>query len=262
MPSFSLRHIQIILMLLMLSSCSVINKHFVQKTDLPYLQGEGEYKAPAAEPYKIEPNDVLSISLNSSNPAMNQFFNRQTGQSVGASQLNNAAIYFTGYMVNDSGYVDIPKLGKVFAKGKTVTEIEHLISQEMAKHVLEYSVSVKLANFRVTILGEVARPGVYYFYEENVNILQAIAMGGEFSSYANRKKVRLIREYPEKTVAQVVDLSGTDVLSSNAYKLRSKDVIYIEPLRSKTFMENTRTISVVLSVITAALTLFRILQTQ
>ncbi len=262
MPSFSLRHIQIILILLVLSSCSVINKNFVKKTDLPYLQGEGEYKLATSGPYKIEPNDVLSISLNSSNPAMNQFFNRQTGQAMGASQLNNAAIYFTGYMVNDSGYVEIPKLGRVLAKGKTVNEIENLIGQEMAKHVVEYSVSVKLANFRVTVLGEVARPGVYYFYEDNVNILQAIAMGGEFSSYANRKKVRLVREYSDKTVAQVVDLSSADVLASDAYKLRSKDVIYVEPLGSKTFMENTRTISVVLSVITAALTLFRILQTQ
>jgi polysaccharide biosynthesis/export protein len=260
MPSFSLKHIQLFLMLLMLSSCSVFNKHFVKQTDLPYLQGEGEYKLAPVEPYRIEPNDVLSISMNSSNPTVNQFFNRQTGQSIGSSQLNNAAIYFTGYMVSDSGYVDIPKLGKVLVKGKTVTEIEDLIGKEVAKHVVEYSVSVKLANFRVTILGEVARPGVYYFYEDNVNILQAIAMGGEFSSYANRKKVKLVRESQEKTVAQIVDLSSTDVLTSNAYKLRSKDIIYVEPLRSKTFMENTRTISVVLSVITAALTLFRLLQ--
>ena len=133
----------------------------------------------------------------------------------------------------------------------------------MSKYLKEFSVTAKLVNFRVTVLGEVKMPSTYYFYETKVTALQVISLAGDFGEYANRKQVRIVRDYAKKSESFVLDFSNTaSIMSSQQFLLRTGDVIYVEPLKSKNFNINSRVISVVLSALTAALTLYRIIQTN
>jgi polysaccharide export outer membrane protein len=242
----------------LLSSCA----NFLRKQDQPYLQvGPSSQAKSPMEAYRIQPRDLLTINLNSPDVNTNAYFNRE-GTGTRMAQLNPTSLYVNGYLVSDSGTVNLPMIGVQQVNGMTMEEMESHITQQLAKYITEFSVSVKLANFRVTVLGEVTRPAMYYFYESKVTLLQALSMAGDFQEYANRKKVRIVREWPDRTETFEIDLSKGDALVQEAFLMRTGDVVYVEPIQAKLFNTNSRVISVVLSAITAALTLYRIIQTN
>lgn len=245
------------------SSCSGFKSNFIRKQDQPYIQVDSKetldkYKL---ETYKVQARDLLSVSLNSPDLNTNLYFNRE-GSSNRINQPNSISLYFTGYLVSDSGYINLPMIGKHSVVNRTAEDIEDSISKELSKYLKEFSVSVKLANFRITLLGEVSQPGTYYFYESKVTLLQALSMAGDFDEYANRSKLRIVRDLPEKTLTFEIDLKNKDFLSSQEFILRTGDIIYVEPLKSKVFSANRNVLTIVISSITAALTLYRIIQTQ
>ena len=258
-----IKYTYFILVIFLFSSCNGIKNNFLKKTDQPFIQinDNTQLKKYNLESYTIQPRDLITVNLNSPDLNTNIYFNKESG-GMRINQPNATSLYLSGYLVNDSGYVNLPMIGIHMVKGKTVEEIELSISKELEKYLKEFSVSVKLANFRVSVLGEVVRPGTFYFYESKVTILQALSMAGDFQEYANRSQVRVVREFPDKTETYVLNLKGEDFISSQQFLLRTGDVIYIEPLKAKVFNTNSRVISLVLSTITAAFTLYRIIQTQ
>jgi polysaccharide biosynthesis/export protein len=258
-----IKYIYFIAAILLFSGCKSVKSNFLRKNDQPYIQiSDGESLAKYnLESYTVQPRDLLTINLNSPDINTNLYFNKEGG-GMRVNQPNATSLYLSGYLVTDSGYVNLPMIGHHEVVGKTVEEIEIRISEELKKYLKEFSVSVKLANFRVSVLGEVVRPGTFYFYESKVTILQALSTAGDFQEYADRSQVRVVREMPDKTETFLLNLKGADFLSSQQFLLRTGDVIYIEPLKSKVFNTNSRVISLVLSTITAAFTLYRIIQTQ
>ncbi len=247
---------------IIIGSCGGVRRQFLRKVDQPYLQDAK--KAPtqySIEEYKIQPRDLLAVNLNSPDENTNIYFNRETG-GMRINQPNPIALYTAGYLVDDDGNVNLPLIGLTQVSGKTTGQIEQQVSEKVAKYLKEFSVSVKLTNFRVTLLGEVSRPGTYYFYESKVTVLQALSQAGDFQEYADRKKVRLIRDINGEVSTYELDLTNQEILSSEQFLLMPNDVIYVEPLKSKVFNTNSRVLALVLSSVTAALTLFRIIQTS
>lgn len=249
-----------LLLLLFSTSCSVVKNNFLQKEDLLYLQDQGSsYEKYKLEQYQIQPRDLLAINLTTPTLNTSMYFNRDNSSALRPNQSDPATLYRTGYSVTDSGLIDLPMLGNVMVAGKTITEIEDHISEKMKVYLKEFSISVKLTNFRVTLLGEVVQPGTFYFYEDKVTLLQAISQARGFSDFANVSKVRIIRDNSDKVETFILDMKSPDIVSNQRFILTQGDVIYVETLKAKTFRNNSTPISIILSVISLAVTTIAII---
>ncbi|MCI5057015.1 MAG: polysaccharide biosynthesis/export family protein, partial [Flavobacteriales bacterium] len=164
-----------------------------------------------------------------------------------------STLFYKGYLVDRDGDLNLPLIGKTKAEGRTILELETLLTEKLKEFYKYPFVSVKFASFQVTVLGEVAMPGVHQVYNKHLNLFQAVAMAGDMTSLANRNKVRIIREYGDKTETHYLDFTAPDLIDSEFYFLQPNDVIYVEPSRLKAFNVNTRITNVILSLVSIGL---------
>lgn len=243
------------LSLLLFSSC-------VKYKKLVYLDGTGEqkYVNQSLLTYKIRPFDNLYIELNSLEQNTSQYFTTPlaTDDSRG-NQVSNALFYIRGFMVSDSGYVDLPTLGKIHVAGLTTREIKEKIDHNLEEYMKFASVSVKLINYRVTVFGEVALPGVQYVYEEKYTLLQALAQAGSISEYGESTEIRLVRETEEGTRIVFLDITDPAIVSSEYFFLLPNDVIYVEPIRARAFNLNARILTITLSITSLGLAILNLI---
>jgi polysaccharide export outer membrane protein len=190
----------------------------------------------------IEKNDLLSVTISSPNAAASQPFN--TVVTVSTQTLGYTATQAAGYLVDQDGYIDLPMLGRIKAAGLTKQALKDNITKVLVdnKYLLFPVVSVRYLNFKVTVLGEVARPTVVNVPDEKINILEALGFAGDLTIYARRDNIALIREEQGKRIVKRLDLNSGNLLTSPYYYLLSGDIIYVEPNKSKVSQaSNTRT---------------------
>jgi polysaccharide export outer membrane protein len=159
-----------------------------------------------------------------------------------------ANLYLNGSTINSLGKIEIPVIGKVYLLGQNLEEAKKSIQKAVDEYLKDAIVIVKLANFQVTILGEVNRPGTFPVFKENVTIFEALAMAGDLSDYANRQKLKIVRTHNNKKKIYKVDLTDQQLLLSDFYYLRNDDMIYVEPLKYRTFRKSQS--QIVLSALT------------
>jgi polysaccharide biosynthesis/export protein len=225
-----------------------------------YLQDK-EGVAPVTEfqnikpDYKIKPGDYLYIRILTLDQKSNEVFSSIAGSAAGNSYMNitDQNLYLTSYYVNDSGYISFPLLGKIGASGKTITEMEESMNKSVSEILREASVVVKLVMYNVSILGEVKNPGKYPIYNNRVNIFEALAMANDLTTFANRNKVQIIRNQGNKNNIVTVDLQDKSILTSPYYYLQPNDIIYIEPLKNKSFAFETFPYALILGSISTLL---------
>ncbi len=198
--------------------------------------------------YQIQFKDELYIKVNSLNPETYVFFN---GGDINSNYNNNdVSLYLNSYTVNDSGYVELPVVGKVKIVGQTVKEASTTLEKALKKYLTEVSVVVKLSGFKVTLLGEVKRPGRYTSYVSQMNILEALALAGDMTSYGNRERVFLIREENGKEQVYFLNLLDRKLINQSNFNLLPNDIIYVESLNAKTWGFETFPYSIILSSLT------------
>jgi len=218
----------------------------VPQTKMKYLQDkEGdtvrtEFKILKPD-YKIKPGDYLYVRVLSLDQKSNELFASIAGSAASNSYMNitDQNLYLTSYLVNDSGYISFPLLGKIYAKGLTVKEMEVNLNKSVSEILKEASVVVKLVMYNVSILGEVKNPGKFSIYNDRVNIFEALAMANDLTAFANRSKIQIIRNEGNKTNIVTIDLQSKDIFSSPYYYLQPNDIIYAEPLKEKAWAFET-----------------------
>lgn len=206
---------------LLFSSC-------VPLKDFVYLQGDLEnVEEKAPEAYRVQPHDNLYIQV-ISNDELSIYFNLGTKDQY----LNsNAAIELSSYKVDVDGNISFPYAGTINVKGKTTEEIKELLGVQISKKIVDFSIVVKLVNRQVSLIGEFNGPGNYTFYKDRLTLFEAISLGRDLTDLANRHTVKVIREIDgEKTVA-TLDLTQSEILSSEFYYILPNDIIYVEPSR-------------------------------
>jgi len=205
--------------------------------------------------YKIKPGDYLYIRILTLDQKSNEVFSSIAGSAAGNSYMNitDQNLYLTSYYVNDSGYISFPLLGKISASGKTISEMEESMNKSVSEILREASVVVKLVMYNVSILGEVKNPGKYPIYNNRVNIFEALAMANDLTTFANRNKVQIIRNQGNKNNIVTVDLQDKSILTSPYYYLQPNDIIYIEPLKNKSFAFETFPYALILGSISTLL---------
>ncbi|MCT4603975.1 MAG: polysaccharide biosynthesis/export family protein [Marinifilum sp.] len=231
------------------------------KKDLVYLQDvEAEVLAPefvAKVPeYKIKTNDNLFVSIKSMNPEISQLYN--PAQSMGGQQGTRNLYsqlpdqYLNGYQVDSNGNISLPIIGNIGVAGLTQREAQAKVQEHADEYLKDASVKVKLLNFKVTVMGEVTTPGVYYNYNSSLSILEAISMANGITDHAKINRVLVIRTNNNESKTYRVDLSSKNFLKSEAFFIQPNDVIYIEPHKIKNTDMNSNVYSLLLSTVSTA----------
>ena len=183
----------------------------------------------------VQPEDQLSIVVNSKDPLLADLFNLPiVTHRVGYTQqssLNNSQ-YVSAYTVDHQGQIDFPVLGKINVGGKTREQIAGQIKNELIKRNLvnDPVVIVEYGNLFVSVLGEVAHPGRFPISRDKITVLDAISQAGDLTIYGNRENVCVLREEGgHQNVYRLNLTSGGELFSSPAYYLQQKDIVYVEP---------------------------------
>ncbi len=215
------------LVALLMSSCNT-SKEIIYLQDVR-LESPEEIKA--AETITIEPKDMLSIVVSSSQPDAARIFNLP----IMATQASNGDLmydsYLNGYVVDGDGYIDFPVVGKIKASGLNRWQLQDRIMETLRDKKLldDPVVTVDFMNFKVSILGEVTAPGTYSIKSDKVSVLEAIAMARDLTIYGKRDEVYVIREEGGQRHSYKLDLRSSDIFDSPAYYLKQNDVIYVQP---------------------------------
>lgn len=180
---------------------------------------------------KIQSNDLLGITVTSPDPQATLMFNLASAPAPSNPSMSSSA----GYLVTSDGYIKFPELGEIKVLGLTKQQLEEGITTMLLKRKLlkDPIVVVRHLNFRVTVLGEVARPSVINVPSEKISMLEAIGLAGDITIYGKRDNVLLIREENGVKISRRFNLNTSELFSSDFYYLKSNDVIYVEPNKAR-----------------------------
>jgi polysaccharide export outer membrane protein len=221
-------------MLFFVSSC-------VPKKKMVYLQSETSSNDTVFNyhrtDYKLQANDIIDVKIISLDEEVNKLFNTSvTTSSNGAQAANLGDLYYaTGYSIDDSGKVSLPIIGEVNVRNKTLEEARKEIDLHVLKYFSKYYLSVKLGGIRFSALGEFNRPGKFTMLQNQATIFEAIAVAGDLNMVASRVDIKIIRQYPEGTKIHTINLLDRNLISTPFYFIQPNDVIYVEPLKAKSW---------------------------
>jgi len=204
--------------------------------------------------YEIQPGDNLYIKINSLEEKSTTYFNEVSGSA--GSNVSGSNLYLNSYLVNDTGYFHFPSLGYIYVKGKTAEEIQMGLEKRLSDYLIDPVVIVRLASFRITLLGEFKNPGKYDVYQSNINLFEAVSMGGDLTDFAKRNKISIIRQTGNGSKIVRVDMNDKRILSSDYFYLLPNDIVYAEPIRAKAFVTTSFPYGMVFSTISMVLVLY------
>ncbi|NDK57502.1 polysaccharide biosynthesis/export family protein [Pontibacter fetidus] len=242
-----------IIALLLLASCS--QRNLVYFSDLKEQDVYSEKIINNAEP-QIQPGDILSITVNSLSPESNILFNKggAVSPTADASILNASnKIKDEGYLVDESGAVDFPVLGKVMVTGLTAKEAKDKFVTQLSKYLKDPIVNVRFLNFKVTVIGEVNRPSTFEVPNGKVSVLEALGMAGDMTVYGKRENVLIVREKEGQRSMTRINLNNKEFLASPYFYLQQNDIVYVEPDKAKAAQANpnNRFIPIMVAAISA-----------
>lgn len=207
----------------------------------------------------IQAGDLLNIKIYENSVDISKTFSSTSENNIG--NLNsNAAVYLSGFPVYQNGVINHPAIGDLKISGYTIQEARALLQERFNEIISGVTVSLSLINHRYTILGEVNNPGLYVSYNEQINILEALGQAGGFSEFANSSRIKIIRKSSNGKSSSMhrLNLSDDKFLTSNKFYIMPNDIIYVEPLKSKSFNLTYKQISPLISSISAAVSIINL----
>jgi len=197
------------------------------------------------EPLKLQTNDEVQVTVSSTSPEASQFFNLiavAPAPSVnGETKGSESQGYINIYRVSSDGFITMPVLRDIKAAGLTTEELKANISEKLKEYLKDAVVTVRLTNFKVTVIGEVDRPVVIPVNGQTINVLEAVGAAGDMTVFGIRKNVKVIRKLPDgSTEVALLNFNKSDVLQSPYFQLKQNDIVYVQPSRNKAVL-GTRT---------------------
>ncbi|WP_026452709.1 polysaccharide biosynthesis/export family protein [Aequorivita capsosiphonis] len=225
------------LQLFILAVCSLLLSSCVSNKKILYFQDAEAYSLTdiVYTENTIQPNDILSVTISAAMPETALPYNKNSGSNAVVNNNNLEVMKLQGYLVNAQGFISIPVLGKVLAKGETSTGLEDKIASllETGGHLVDPVVTARLLNAKVTVLGEVKVPGTFGFTEQNLTVPQALGYAGDLTINGKRDEIMLIRELDGKRKITRLDLTTADWMDDPEYNIKPNDILVVEPNRAK-----------------------------
>lgn len=240
------------LLLSVLFSCTSQKKLVYFQGNIPQLKESDIYKL------RIYPGDILSINIFTINAEAYPYL----AVPADKPSSDNRSAYEKGYIVNDKGEVKLPLIGSVLLTGKTMSEATQILEAKFKEFMEDPIVTVKKLNFKITVLGEVNRPGTYQILNEHATLPEVLGMAGDLSVYGDRQKVRIIREENQQTKDFFIDMTDASSLSAEIYYLHPDDIIYVQPLKRRAFQNISPSVTIFTSIVTTAVIALTFIITQ
>lgn len=230
------RNLWLLLLPFLLTACQSYKK-------VPYFQNvevvnEAEQQEKLYDA-KIMPKDLLTIVVSCTNPELAIPFNLTVASNAGIAVSTSSYVttqpVLQPYLVDNEGNINFPVLGELKLGGLTKREAEQLIIDKLKPYMKETPiVTVRMVNYKISVIGEVTRPGTFTISNEKVNLLEALAMAGDMTVYGLRDNVKLIREDANgKQQIVTLDLNNAETILSPYYWLQQNDIIYVTPNKAK-----------------------------
>lgn len=230
--------------------------------DLPDTTKIANLKIPGYTPPVINEGDILSISILTIDAANSSNVNLANAGAPTQSGVNQSDL--SGYPVDKEGYIEMLELGKIKVKGLTIEQAHDAILQKALLYFKDPIVTIKNKNIKITLLGDISRPGTYNITTEKVTIIDVLGLAGDLTNYGRRDNVLLLRQNGDNTLSSIrLNLKSSDVLKSPYYYMQNNDVLYIEPTKSKgiasdqEFSRNLQVMSLVFSTLITLYSIFR-----
>lgn len=218
-----------ILFIMIITSCAD-NRNLVYFSDLKN-QNTDSYtninKALVQSEPKIQPNDLLNIRVTTLSPESNALFNNNITANMNIS--NNTEPVRVGYRVDKDGNISFPVIGQVKLGELTVDQAQDLITKKLEVYTKGPVVNIDFLNFKVTVIGEVNKPGTFTVDDENISLLGALGLAGDMTPYAKRDNVLIVRESNGVRTTERINLNKSELFDSKYYYLKQNDVVYVEP---------------------------------
>ena len=215
---------------LAVTSCSTPkNVAYIQNSDsIDYAKSEYLYDA------RIMPKDILTITVNTVNPEASEPFNLLIHNTLNASRsIATSGGALQTYLVDNNGCIDFPVVGTLQVGGLTKSMCEKLIHDKIQRYMNAEEnpiVTVRMSNYKISVIGEVNRPGMFNVGNEKISIFEALAQAGDLSIYGVRDRVKLIRENAKgRKEIHTINLNDANIVNSPYYYLQQNDVVYVEP---------------------------------
>jgi polysaccharide export outer membrane protein len=243
-----------ILFVALLQSCA-------SKKDILYFQDAANYASVPVthQDAVIQPNDILSITVSALVPETAMPYNTQI--LGGAATPNLETLKLQGYLVSTEGTILFPILGKIQVVGKTIPIVEDEIKKilESGGHLVNPTVSIRILNAKVTVLGEVNHPGTFSFSEHYLSLPQALGYAGDLTINGKRKDILLIRESEGVRTITHLDLTTANWMNDPKYAIKQNDVLVVNPNNPKVktagYIGNTGTLLTIASLLLSSIIL-------
>ena len=215
------------------------------KKDLNYMQNIEDIALEASmknAKSKIQPNDQLVILVTAKDMEVVKPFNQNylSGQilqysspSSNTPTQNQTSFSGPTYVIDSKGFLDFPIIGKINTENQNTEELKEVLKKELSKYIINPHVSIRNTNYKVTILGEVNRPGTYNIPEAQTTILGAIGLAGDLTIYGNRTDILVLRNTDGVISSERIDISKADFINSSFFYLKQNDVVIVSPNETK-----------------------------
>ena len=236
----------------------------LDRKNIVYFQDEPlEEGLIVSEPEQLiyKPDDILTINVSALDPDTVRPFNLPvvTNNATDVMMAQGVA-QVQSYLVDYDGNIQFPVLGTIKVAGLTRTELTSLLTEKISAYANDPIVNIRLANFTITIIGEVANPGTFTIQDERITLLEALGMANDLTIYGARKNVLIIREVEGKKKFATIDLTSINTVNSPVYYLQQNDVIYVEPnkarIRASTFNQNNAVLISAVGTLTTIVAIF------
>ena len=221
----------------------------------------------------IRKGDILSIIVYSDNPDATKIYNQSlitTGNnsgiaSSGVTQAIGGSPAGPGYQVDGDGNIVFQGLGKIYVNGLTKAVLKDTLDARLGPFLQHPYYNIRFLNYKFTMMGEVSHPGIVTIPGERINILEAIAMAGDLTVYANRDSVFIIREHNNKREFAWMNLTKPEIMASPYFYIQQNDIIIVEPNKKKSVANDivtTRNISLALAIVSTFAIIYSIFHTN
>jgi polysaccharide export outer membrane protein len=253
MKKFYLFGLVLILAVIFISCRSTKDMKYFQD-----IQDNARQSIPSKSPeYLIKTDDNLYIDIQSMNNEVNQLFSpTKSINSSGGTQSDFGQVssqYLNGYLVNQNGKILLPVIGEVSVAGMTEEAAKDAIQKRVGEYFKDATVKVKILTYKITVLGEVRNPGVYFNYNKSITILDALGYASGTTEFANIRKVLVIRPTATGSNTYRLDMTQKKMMASEAFYLLPNDILYIDPDKYKNNNINNTKLSMALAAISTTI---------
>jgi len=252
----SLLYYLAVVLVLILSSCA-------SKKNVLYIQDVESYqvgKDTSQNNIRFKKNDEITITVSSADRKSAIPFNLPLIAQANGNGFNGQQV-LQSYLVEEDGNIQFPILGEIKVLGLSRIELRNMLETKISKYVKNPIVNIRISNFRISVIGEVRRPGVYPVQGERISIVEALSQAGDMSVYGKRKEIIIIREDQDGVKQHYkLDITKSSIFDSESYYLKQNDIVMVSPnkaqIQSSAFNRNTPLYVSIASLLLSVLTIF------